>query len=105
MKYKLGFFTETNADFAEMKKEGFGGVIFPPQLLTAEIADKARKGGLNRFLYIGDLTKNSCNYIGNDGIKKGEIGFVSAFLAEKTAKESKAATIAGCACPLKLKVK
>ena len=86
MKYRLKLVVSAEADFKEIKKDGFGGVIFPIEAVNEEILETAGKSRLKRFVTVRDMAKIGCEYIGGDGVYGGEMLAVTPASAEKAAK-------------------
>ncbi|MBR4173410.1 MAG: hypothetical protein IKR46_03460 [Clostridia bacterium] len=89
MKYKLKFVKNTDKDFKSLKKEGFGGVIFPACFVNSKDLETARKNGLKRLVHIGDMSKIACEHLDGDDVKKGEILTVTSKTVKKTIKSLK----------------
>lgn len=82
MYYKLKFIASDETDFALLKRNGFGGVIFAQKHLTKENLEKAKQNKLKRFVHIGNLSKIGCEYLKDGRVKEGAIYAVTADSAE-----------------------
>ena len=87
MKYKLSYIVTEDINFERLKEDTAKGIIFSTKSLSAENLKIAKKNKFKRFIHLSDLTKATCNYLTNEGVKQGKIGFTSASAVKAIMKQ------------------